>query len=83
VLGLVHVGFVADKLALGQIFLQVHWFPLSISFRPQLWPHWWPQFIDIISPHRHDFELHTLSVNIHYFVSIQSKTMYKVKELIQ
>jgi hypothetical protein len=30
--GLVHVGFLVDKLALGQVFLRVLRFPLSISF---------------------------------------------------
>jgi hypothetical protein len=30
--GFVHVGFVVDKVALGQVFLRVVGFPLSISF---------------------------------------------------
>jgi hypothetical protein len=30
--GSVHVGFVVDKVALGQVFLGVVGFPLSISF---------------------------------------------------
>jgi hypothetical protein len=30
--GSVHVGFVVDKVALGQVFLRVVGFPLSISF---------------------------------------------------
>jgi hypothetical protein len=30
--GEVHVGFVVDKVALGQVFLRVVGFPLSISF---------------------------------------------------
>jgi hypothetical protein len=30
--GSVHVGFVVDKVALGQVFLRVLGFPLSISF---------------------------------------------------
>jgi hypothetical protein len=31
--GSVHVGFVVDKVAVGQVFPQVLRFPLSISFR--------------------------------------------------
>jgi hypothetical protein len=30
--GSVHVGFVVDKLALGQVFLRVFRFPLSVAF---------------------------------------------------
>jgi hypothetical protein len=33
--GSVHVGFVVDKVVLGQVFLRVVGFPLSISF------HWY------------------------------------------
>jgi hypothetical protein len=59
----VHVGFVVDKVALGQVFLRVLWFsPVNISFRQgsiliyhlgeEQYVRWWPQFRDIVSPHR-------------------------------
>jgi hypothetical protein len=64
VLGSVHVGFVVDKVALGQVFSQVLWFsPVNIIpplvsiliyyLRDEQWALWWPQFKDIISSHRH------------------------------
>jgi hypothetical protein len=61
--GPVHVGFVVDKVALGQIFLRVlRFFTVSII---RLWisilvydlgdekqARWWSQFRDVVSPHR-------------------------------
>jgi hypothetical protein len=59
--GSVRVGFVVDRVTLGQFLLRVLRFLLSISFHPdppnssgdkqlaRWWPHFW-----YISPHRHD-----------------------------
>jgi hypothetical protein len=60
----VHVGFVVDEMALGQVFLQVVQFSLSVSFH-HFSPHsymmwdlgdeqyacWWLRFRDTVSSH--------------------------------
>jgi hypothetical protein len=57
----VHVGYVVDEVALGQVFSEFFGFPLSISSFHHGSPYsyiWWmnnrPQFRDIVSPHRHE-----------------------------
>jgi hypothetical protein len=72
----VHVGFALVKVALGQVFLRVLPFPLSI-IRPWLsilihhledeqWTHWWPQFRDVVSLHQHKYvHVTTCIVNFH------------------
>jgi hypothetical protein len=65
VLGSVHVGFVVDKTALGQVFLRVLWlapvniFPSGLSMliyhlEDEQKAHWWLQSRDILSPHPHE-----------------------------
>jgi hypothetical protein len=56
----VRVGFVVDKVALGQVFFQVLWFALVSMIPPGLQTYmscgggcWWPQFRGIISLHKH------------------------------
>jgi hypothetical protein len=55
------VGFVIDKVALGQVFLEVpEFFPVSINLpwltllmyylEDKQQAHWWPQLRDIVSP---------------------------------
>jgi hypothetical protein len=55
-LGSVHVGFVVDKVALGQVPPRVHWFPLSTSFHrcSITCKHKknWPSFIFITGLHK-------------------------------
>jgi hypothetical protein len=58
----VHVGFVVDKVALGQVSVRVLRFPLSVSFHRgsscvsggEQHASWWTQFRDIASPHPHE-----------------------------
>jgi hypothetical protein len=59
-----HTVFVVDKVALGQVFLRVLRFSLSISchwgsmliyhVRAEEMAHWWPQFRDTAPLHQHD-----------------------------
>jgi hypothetical protein len=60
----VHVGFVVDKVALGQAFLRVFRFPLNnipqcfsiliYHLGDEQLARWWPQFRDTVSPHWHE-----------------------------
>jgi hypothetical protein len=62
-LGSIHVGFVVDKVTLGQVFLRVfRFFPVSIitpSFSVRIYRlvdeqyvHQWQRFRDVVSPRR-------------------------------
>jgi hypothetical protein len=63
--GSVRMGFVVQKVALGQAFLQVLWFSTASVIPPWLFiltyhlgdeqlARCWPQFRDVVSPHRHE-----------------------------
>jgi hypothetical protein len=58
----VHVAFVVERVALGQVFLKVlQFYPINIippwlyiliyQLRDEQHPHWWPLFRDIVSLH--------------------------------
>jgi hypothetical protein len=51
----VHVGFVVDKVALGQVFSEFFSFPLALHahviYLGDEQAHWWTQFRDVVSPH--------------------------------
>jgi hypothetical protein len=65
--GSVHVGFVVDKVGLGQVFLQILWFSPSVLFHrvfiliynlgDEHLACWWLQFRDTVLPHWHEQQL--------------------------
>jgi hypothetical protein len=73
--GSVHVGYVVDKVALGQVFSEFFCIPLSILIhrgsilrylmKDEQWARRWQQFRDIVSPHRHKLQHLKLSLS-HY-----------------
>jgi hypothetical protein len=88
--GSIHVGFVVDKLVLGQVFLRVLRFsPVNISFHrrspnsyhlgDEQYVHQWQQFRDVVSYHNNQpikIELKVTSLYFHWGVSGNSCVGY-------